>query len=170
MAVKETKNQTECRKKENPMKKERLFVLALTFACAASWTLCAWAADTPTEPGKSAPAAKAPDTPQTPPAAPSGNSAPAASGKVRSEVKCEVTGKLEEKKISKKDGTEGVVLEITVVTAKSEDGKALDGLTGKTLRVAAGKANMKLASFAGKEVTISGTAISGRRLKAASIK
>ena len=80
-----------------------------------------------------------------------------------------VTGKLVEKTVTKKEGKETKIYDLVVASAKSEDGKALDELKGKKLRVAR-KAKMDLAAFAGKDVTISGALVSARRLEAESIK
>ena len=126
----------------------RIFVLALAFVCVASWTFSAWAADTPAAPGKAAPSAKA---------------------KPKTEIKCVVTGKLEEKTVTNKKGKEVKAFELVVASAKGEDGKALPDLAGKTLRVGHTK-DLKLAPFAGKEVTITGTLINNKQLKPESIK
>ncbi len=131
------------------MKTARVVIFMFALAFVATWSLSAWAADAP--------------------AAAPGSSTPTAKAKITSEVKCVVTGKLTEKTVTNKQGKERKTLEIIVATAKTADGKAVDELSGKTLRVAP-KKGLKVSDFVGKDVTISGTVLNNKRLQADSIK
>ena len=84
-------------------------------------------------------------------------------------VKAEVTGKLVAKKFKNKQGEEKDGYAVTVASAKAADGKALDTLKGKELRVGA-KNVPNVATFVGKDVTISGTVINDKVIRADSIK
>lgn len=145
------------------MSKQKFFVWALALTVALGCSAGAFASDQPACcAGKAEKAAPAAD---------------AAKAKPKTEVKCEVTGKLEVKtgknkkgeELKNKKGEPIKVLTLTVAKAAGEDGKALDNLTGKKLRVA-GKKGLDLASQAGKEVTIKGTLVNGKRLAADSVK
>jgi hypothetical protein len=130
------------------MKTGKFFVVALVLACIVSLTLSAWAVDTPKQCEKSTPTAKA---------------------KTHNEIKCVVTGKLEEKTMTNKKGKEVKVFDVVVASAKSDDGKDMKKLAGKSLRVAH-KKGLKLAPFVGKDVTVSGMLIDHKRLLPESIK
>lgn len=181
------------------MSKKRFFLCAVALVAVMAWSLTALAAEDakPAAPAeKAAPAAK-PATPAPPaapaakpekpaakpaepaakpaeaaakPAAPAEKAAPAApKPKPKTEVKCEVTGKLTEKTAKNKQGKEVKVFELAVAGAKNADGKPMDKLKGKTVRVAQ-KKGLKLADHVGKDVTINGTLINNRRLVVDTIK
>jgi len=81
-----------------------------------------------------------------------------------------VSGKLAEKAVqNKKTGKEMKVFDLTVSQAKHADGKPMDALKGKTVRVTQ-KKELKLADYAGKDVTINGTLVNNRRLIVDTIK
>ena len=149
-------------RKDTHMKKHRTFVLALALVVVAGWTVGAFAADTaanpPAKPGKRAPAAKATAAPNAP-----------VEAKPKTEVKCEVSGKLDTKTVTNKRGREVKAFQLAVSQAKDADGKSLDGLKGKTLRVVPNK-GVDIAVHVGKEVTVTGTLINNKRLVAESIK
>jgi hypothetical protein len=149
------------------MKQLLVTPLAIALATALSFTAVAEDAK-PAAPA--APAAAAPAAPAAP-AKPAEPAKPAAKKPAapKTEVKAEVTGKLEVKKFKNKKGVEMDGLVLTVATAKAADGKALDNLKGKTLRVA-GKKGGNTKSFAGKDVTINGTIFNNRRLSVDTIK
>lgn len=92
-----------------------------------------------------------------------------AAAKPKTEVKCEVKGKLESKTITNKKGKEMKIFELTVSEAKDAEGKAMDALKGKKLHVA-GKKGTKLTDYNGKDVTIAGTLINNKRLAVETIK
>ena len=144
------------------MKKHRLLVLALALVVVTGWMAAAFAADTP---AAAAPPAKA-EKAATVAAAPAAKPAPA---KPKSEIKCEVTGKLDAKTATNKKGKEVKIFDLVVAQAKAADGKAMDGLKGKTLRVAP-KKGLAVPTFVGKDVTISGMLINHKKLVPDSIK
>jgi hypothetical protein len=130
----------------------------------AAYGLAVYAADAPKVAAPVAKAAPAPALKAAP--APADKVAPAAK-KPAVEVKAVVKGKLAcTKKMVK--GKEVNVCMLTVSEAKGADGKALDALKGKALRV--GGKGLKLAQFDGKDVEISGVVINDKRIRAESIK
>lgn len=151
------------------MKLRKIVALGLAAAVAASAALPAMAEDP--KPA-AAPAAAKPAEPAKPAEA----AKPAAAAKKKSgaqpktEVKATVTGKLEAKKVkNKKTGKDQEILVLTVATAVSADGKDMPAYKGKPLR-AGGKKELNLKSFAGKDVTITGTIVNQRRLNVETIK
>lgn len=139
-----------------------------TLALTLSLTLLGSAYAEDAKPAAPAAPAAAPSAPAAAPAAPEAKPA-AKPAKPKTEVKAEIAGKLATKKVKNKQGKEVDALIITVTSAKSADGKALDAMKGKTLRVA-GKKELNLKSYVGKDVTVNGTVVNGRRLNVASIK
>ena len=138
------------------MKIYRVVMLPLALALTAALSFHAIAEDAKPAAPAPAPAAKPADG--------------AKAAKPKTEVKAEVTGKIElKKRTNKKTGKEMEVPVLTVATAKAADGKALDDLKGKPLMVQ-GKKGSNVKSFAGKDVTISGTIVNNRRLVVETIK
>lgn len=137
----------------------RVVMMPLALALTAALSFHAIAEDAKPAAPAPAPAAKPADGAKAgKPAAP------------KTEVKAEVTGKIElKKRMNKKTNKEVEVPVITVATAKAADGKAMDDLKGKTLMVQ-GKKGANVKSYAGKDVTISGTIVNNRRLVVETIK
>ncbi|HPO12910.1 MAG TPA: hypothetical protein PLI09_05660 [Candidatus Hydrogenedentes bacterium] len=93
----------------------------------------------------------------------------AKANKPSTQVKGEVTGKIETKVVKNKKGEEKEACFIVVSSAKSADGKALDNLKGKKLRIAT-KQTADVKKLAGKEAVVMGTIINNRALKMESVK
>ena len=132
-----------------------LIRLMLALAVMATMSLQALAQDAKA----AAPAAK-------PAAAAKSAKAPAP----KKEVKAEITGKITTKKVTnKKTGKEVEAAFITVASAKGADGKALDNLKGKELRIQ-GHKGLDLKSHIGKDATITGTVVNDHRVVVESVK
>lgn len=156
-----------------------MMTLGLSVAIAAAMALPVFAEDakpaaTPApaakpaaEPAKKAEPAKAGDHAKT------GDHAKkkqAAAGQANTEVKATVSGKLETKQVkNKKSGKMQDVLILTVSSATGPDGKSMDGLKGKPLRVIGNK-ELNVKSHAGKDVTLDGKIVNQRRLVVSAIK
>ena len=138
------------------MSKFGILTLMVAVAVFVGLNASAFAADSCTAPAKAEKADKAEK--------PGG-----AAAKPKTEVKCEVKGKLESKTITNKKGKEMKIFELTVSEAKDAEGKAMDALKGKKLHVA-GKKGTKLSDYNGKDVTIAGTLINNKRLAVETIK
>jgi hypothetical protein len=163
------------------MTKQRFFLYALALVSILAWNVSALAADAAATPAQAAPSAQpaAPTPiPVGTPAVPAkhegkqkGNAEGKNAGqaKAKTEVKCEVSGKLAEKTAKNKKGKEVKVFDLTVASAKAADGKALDALNGKSVRVVR-KEGVKLTDYVGKDVTITGTLVNNRRLIVDAIK
>ncbi|MBI5094638.1 MAG: hypothetical protein HZB26_19660 [Candidatus Hydrogenedentes bacterium] len=153
------------------MKLRHLFVLVLAIAFTAGVCGSGFAADT--APAPTAPAAK--------PATPAAPTAPAAKDAPRTDstkpaakpgeplVKCTVKGRVESKTVTnKKTGKEVKVFMLSVAEAKGDDGKPVESMKGKTLRIGGQKPDV-LEKFVGKDAEIKGEA-NTKRIKAESIK
>lgn len=152
------------------MRTFKMSFVALALMACLGLSTTAFAAETAgtcpaTQDAKACPAAKTGDTAK-PAEAPK---AKKAADKPKTEVKCEMAGKLEEKTGKNKKGEEVKFFAMTVSQAKADDGKCMEAMKGKTVRVA-GKKGMKLADYAGKDVTVKGLLVNGKRLIAESVK
>jgi len=144
------------------MKLRQLYVLGLIFAFAVAMCGAAFAADAP---ASAAPAAKPAPAAATP-TAKDGPKGDAKKKPAEEMVKCTVKGKVETKMVKNKKGAEVKAFTVTVNEAKSDDGKVMEKLKGKTLRIVGQK---DLDKFVGKDVEIKGET-NGKRIKAASVK
>lgn len=83
--------------------------------------------------------------------------------KAVTKVQAEVTGKIECKMVKNRKGEEKEACLVTVSCAKGVDGKALDNLKGKTLRII-GKKAAEAKKLAGKETVLTGAIADNKRL------
>jgi hypothetical protein len=151
------------RKKENTMRT----LVAITMVLALSVAVCgiAYAADA---------AAPAPAKPAAA-AAPAAPAAPAVVPAHKAElpgIKAVVKGKLSSKMMKIRD-KDREVFEIAVTEAKGADGKAMDDLKGKPLRVGSRDKAEEIKKFVGKDAEIAGTLVEsprGKVLRVESIK
>ncbi len=157
------------------MNLRKMLTLGLSLAVVTAAALPAFAEDAKPAAPAAAPAAPA-AAPAAHAAAPAKPAEPAKKkpgakpGQPKTEVKATVTGKLETKQVTnKKTGKAQDVLVLTVATATGPDGKSMEALKGKPLRVG-GKKELNLKSFAGKDVSIDGTIVNKRRLQVSTIK
>ena len=147
------------------MKKTHWVVVLAVIVGLVGYGVAAFAADAPAQP----PAAK----PATKPAAQAPAVAkPAAANKAakpEEQVPCTVTGKIESKTIKNKKGADVEMCRVMVSSAKGADGKPLDALKGKLLRVVGPKL-ADVQKLAGKEAELTGTAVNGKRIKVDAVK
>lgn len=142
---------------------KKMFVIALAVALAVFMSCGAYAQAATNDAAKATkaadPAAKAKPTAKR----------HAKSNKPSTQVKGEVTGKIETKVVKNKKGDDKEVCFIVVSSAKSADGKALDNLKGKKLRIAT-KQTADVKKLVGKEAVLTGMIINNRVLKMESVK
>jgi glucose/arabinose dehydrogenase len=104
-----------------------------------------------------------------PAATPTKAAAPAAKKEKPKGVEAVVDGKIETKAAKNKKGKEVTHCLIVVSSAQGADGKAIDALKGKTLRVV-GKKVEEVKKHVGKTVKLSGEVFENKRLRVDSIK
>jgi pyruvate/2-oxoglutarate dehydrogenase complex dihydrolipoamide acyltransferase (E2) component len=167
--------------KETTMKKRPSLALVLGVTVVLlAFGLAALAADTAAKPAaktvKPAPTAPAAKTTPAAPAAKPAPTAPAAkpaaapkAGQLANEVKCVVSGKIETKVTEKRKGKEVKRCLIQVSEAKGADGKAIDALKGKSLRVVGPKV-ADVEKLVGKNAELTGKVIDGKRIQVETVK
>lgn len=141
-----------------------MFVLAVAITLLAFGTV-ALAADTAAKDPAKCAAEKAEKKCDADKKAPEGKKhAAAKEGKKAPEgPKCIVKGTIEAKTVKDKKGQEVKVYLIKVAEAKDADGKVVDSLTGKKLRIA-GLKPQAAEELVGKETELKGIVVNGKRL------
>ena len=131
---------------------KKLFVLSTMVVLVLAISGLAVAADNASTANNStavAPAAKAPEAKAPEAKAPEG-------------VKATVKGKVSSKTVNRK-GKDVKMFEITVTEAKGADGKAMDDLKGKALRLGPHDKAAEFEKFDGKDAEATGSVAEGRR-------